>query len=318
MSGAWLCCHVWARYIYTGDENFLQRMYPVIRGSVVFLVDYLIEDSTGQKLVTNPSVSPENTYIDKNGNKGVLCEGSTIDLQITHALFSIFLDCVSVLQVPDDLLRDTVQLARGRLPPMQIGSLGQLLEWGEEFTEFEPGHRHISHLWGLHPGNSITPSKTPELAAAAVVTLHRRAENGGGHTGWSRAWLINMHARLGDGEGSAEQIRKLLKDSTMPNMLDSHPPFQIDGNFGGCAGIAEMLIQCHDEYIQILPACPKEWKTGSLRGVRARNGFEFDIEWEDMSLTNVVAHSKLGKADKVLLPGGKVVEIDGAGDHHIV
>ncbi|PQE14018.1 Alpha-L-fucosidase protein [Rutstroemia sp. NJR-2017a BBW] len=317
MSGAWLCCHIWARYMYNGDEKFLQRMFPVIKGSVLFLVDYLIEDSTGQKLVTNPSLSPENTYIDKHGNKGVLCEGSTIDLQITHALFSIFLDCVSVLQIQDDL-RDSVQLARERLPQTQVGSLGQILEWGEEFTEFEPGHRHTSHLWGVHPGNSITPSKTPELAAAAAVTLLRRAENGGGHTGWSRAWLINMHARIGDGEASAEHIRKLLKDSTMPNMLDSHPPFQIDGNFGGCAGIAEMLIQCHDEYIQIFPACPKEWKTGSLRGVRARNGFEFDIEWEDRSLTSAVARSKLGKADKVLLPGGKVVEVDGPGEHHIV
>ncbi|KAM3068006.1 hypothetical protein ACMFMF_009373 [Clarireedia jacksonii] len=290
-------------------------MFSVIRGSVLFLVDYLIEDSTGQKLVTSPSVSPENTYIDKNGNKGVPCERSTIDLHITNALFSIFLDCVSVLQIQDNL-HDAVQLARERLPPMQIGSFGQLLEWGKDFTEFEPGHRHTSHLWGLHPGNSITPSKTPDLAAAAVVTLRRRAENGGGHTGWSRAWLINMHARLRDAAGCAEHIRKLLKDSTMPNMLDLHPPFQIDGNFGGCAGIVEMLIQCHDGYIQILPACPKEWKTGSLREVRARNWVEFDFEWEDMLLTNVVAHSKLGKTDKVLLPDGKVVEINGPGDHH--
>ena len=169
-------------------------MFPILRGAVEFLVDFLVEDSSGKYLVTNPSLSPENTFLTETGAKGILCEGSTIDIQIIDAIFGAFIKSVSELGISDELLEE-VQKSRARLPPMQIGSFGQLQEWQQDYTEHEPGHRHTSHLWGLYPGNSITPKETAHLAAASQVVLQRRADNGGGHTGWSRAWLINLHAR---------------------------------------------------------------------------------------------------------------------------
>lgn len=180
-------------------------MFPILRGCVEFLVDFLVEDSSGH-LVTCPSLSPENTFLTETGAKGVLCEGSTIDIRIIDAIFSAFVDTVSKLDITDiGGLLEEVQTSRARLPPMKIGAFGQLQEWQQDYEEHELGHRHTSHLWGLYPGNSITPKGTPDLAAACEIVLRRRAENGGGHTGWSRAWLINLHARLGDAEGSLEQ-----------------------------------------------------------------------------------------------------------------
>lgn len=320
LAGAWLCYHIWESFEFNGDKKLLSRLYPILRDSVEFVSDFLIEDASGKYLVTNPSLSPENTFLGTRKAKGVLCEGSTIDMQIVDAVFRAYIDAAEVLNVKDDdALVTLVRKCRERLPPMSIGSFGQLQEWQKDYEEFEPGHRHTSHLWALHPGNAITKSKTPELASASAVVLKRRAEHGGGHTGWSRAWLINLHARLGDGEGCLEHIHRLLKASTLPNLLDNHPPFQIDGNFGGCAGIIEMLIQSHEGHIQLLPACPKSWSNGSLKGVCARGGFQLDFEWEDGVVKEpVIIHSLLGKAGKLLFPGAtEPVKFEGLGVHSI-
>lgn len=320
MSGAWLCTHIFQRLVFRGDNDgkFLQRMLPILRGSVQFMLDFLIEDSTGKYLVTSPSLSPENSYFDEKGQKGVFCEGSTIDIQIIDDLFGTFLAFVDALCIEDELY-ESVKSAKARLPLPKIGSFGQLHEWFRDFREYEPGHRHTSHLWALYPGNAIDPLNTPKIASAAKVTLRRRAENGGGHTGWSRAWLVCLHARLRDEEGSLEHIYKLLKNSTLPNLLDSHPPFQIDGNFGGCAGIVEMLIQSHQQgTIQLLPACPKEWTSGELSGVKARGGFELDITWYEGVLTKVMVRSQTDHKVDIIFPGGKTVTINGIGDHRVV
>ncbi|KAJ5293944.1 hypothetical protein PENANT_c009G04095 [Penicillium antarcticum] len=316
LGGAWLCYHIWEHYQFTRDEAFLRRMFPILRGCVEFLLDFLIEDSKGEHLTTNPSVSPENSFYDQEGLKGVLCEGSTIDIQIIDAIFSAFESCTKTLNVEDTLL-SALHNARKRLPSMQIAREGYLQEWANDYAEVEPGHRHTSHLWALHPGNAITPAQTPELANACGVVLRRRAEHGGGHTGWSRAWLINLHARLLEAEECGKHLDLLLSNSTLPNLMDSHPPFQVDGNFGGGAGIIEMLVQSQPGVIRLLPACPRSW-TGSIRGVRARGGFELQFSWENGKVIGfVTVRSECG--EKTVLDFGEngSVDITGRGQHRI-
>ncbi|EPS29908.1 putative alpha-1,2-L-fucosidase [Penicillium oxalicum 114-2] len=290
LGGAWLSYHIWEHYLFTQDLEFLARMFPILRGSVEFILDFLIKDASGKYLVTNPSVSPENSFFDLNGQKGVLCEGSTVDIQIIDALLRAFESSVEILGSSDPLV-PRARDARDQLPPMKISENGYLQEWAIDYGEVEPGHRHTSHLWALYPGNAIHPVRTPDLAQACKTVLARRAENGGGHTGWSRAWLINLHARLLEANEAERHLDLLLSRSTLPNLLDSHPPFQIDGNFGGGAGIIEMLIQSPEPgAIRLLPACPQGWK-GSLRGVRARGGAELAFSWEGgviLSLTIIL------------------------------
>ncbi|KAJ8109086.1 hypothetical protein OPT61_g7711 [Boeremia exigua] len=297
LGGAWLCTHVWEHYVFTGDQGLLRRMAPVLEGCVDFLLDFLVEDSSGRFLVTNPSLSPENTFLHgESGEKGVFCEGSTMDTEIVRQVFVQFFSISSIVELRSGTQDrvSAVKSALSRLPPITISpKTGTIQEWGlNDFAETELGHRHISHLYALHPGNSITTSSDPTLVEAAKKTLTRRLEHGGGHTGWSRAWLINFWARLRQPDECYKNIDALLKDSTLPNMLDSHPPFQIDGNFGGAAGIVECLVQSHEEIwiegredtvrrIRLLPSCPAEWKAGRVRGVRCRGGFELDFEWEE-------------------------------------
>ncbi len=284
MGGAWLCTHIWQHYLYTGDREFLQRLYPVMEDAVLFFQDFLIE-ADGEQLIC-PSVSPENTYILPDGVSGCVEAGTTMDNEILRDLLEGYLKASDVLETRGERVEQARRML-DRIPKLQIGRYGQIMEWRRDYEEAEPGHRHISHLYGLHPSNQITADKTPRLAEAAERTLERRLAYGGGHTGWSCAWIVNFYARLGRGDKALENLVKLWEKSTFPNLMDTHPlgdngfVFQIDGNLGATAAMVEMLIQSDEDRIVLLPALPKQWSRGRLTGVTAAGGIRADLAWED-------------------------------------
>ncbi|WP_190284964.1 glycosyl hydrolase family 95 catalytic domain-containing protein [Bacillus sp. S3] len=286
MGGAWLCLHVWEHYQYTKDQDFLNEYYPIVRDSVLFFVDYLVKDMNGE-WVTGPSVSPENIYMNRNGRTGTLCMGPSMDTQIVRELFQDYLMIVKELNIQDDEIESQVKEKLLGLPEIKIGKHGQIQEWSEDYDEIEPGHRHISQLFALYPGNQINVRNTPDLAEASKLTLKRRLENGGGHTGWSKAWILNFWARLEEPEEAWKNLNELLMNSTLDNLFDNHPPFQIDGNFGGSTGIFELLMQNYNGTIYILPALPEEMSTGSVQGLRTKEGAVIDIFWENMKIKKV-------------------------------
>ena len=322
LGGAWCTRHAWEHYLHGGDlGTFRGRDWPIMRGSAEFFLDYLVEDPETGLLVSGPSSSPENTYIAGDGQRADVGMGNAMDQQIIRELFDHVLAAAEVLDIEDvdDRVVAQVRAALPRIAPTRIGDDGRIMEWSRPFAEAEPGHRHISHLYGLHPGSQITPEGTPELAAAARKSLDHRLANGGGHTGWSRAWLVNMFARLHDAAKAHENLTLLLAKSTLPNLRDNHPPFQIDGNFGGCAAIAEMIVQSHERgtdatapdlgfIIDLLPALPRSWPQGSVSGLRCRGAVELvSLEWSKGLPTRVRLHASRGSFLEIRVPHGVTV-----------
>tara|TARA_R110000765_G_scaffold13237_2_gene39942 strand:+ start:1067 stop:3469 length:2403 start_codon:yes stop_codon:yes gene_type:complete len=329
MAGAWLSTHLWEHYAYTLDEDFLKNEgYPLMKGAAQFCLEWLVEDKDGY-LITSPSTSPENLYVTPEGYVGATLYGATSDLAIMKELFDQTINASEVLGIDTDFRTQLVN-ARERLYPYKIGENGSLQEWYYDWEDSDPKHRHQSHLIGIHPGHHITPDKTPDLAAAIAKALEIKGDD---TTGWSKGWRINLWTRLWDGNRAYKMYRELLKPvkpneglnfkydgggGTYPNLLDAHPPFQIDGNFGGAAAILEMLVQSTIGELRILPALPDDWDQGSVKGIRARGGLEISMDWKNNKPINLTINSKTDTTINLKLGDKQKVVSLKQGDNSII
>lgn len=323
----WMCQHLWEHYAFSRDKEYLRSVYPVLKGAAEFWMSQLVEGEDG-KLITSPSSSPENQFVTDKGVRDEICEGATMEKSIVWDLLTNTAQAAAVLGI-DSGFREKVEATRNRIRPPQIGKHGQIMEWGGDWDNPKDEHRHVSHLFALHPGHEIHPLSTPKLAEAAKVTLKHRGDDG---TGWALAWKINFWARLRDGDHAlklmtnqlryTEELKTVMQGAggTYPNLFDAHPPFQIDGNFGFVSGVNELLIQSHDRYvdpkapnedryyIDLLPALPADWSSGEIRGVRARGGFTFDLAWKAGRLTAATVRSEKGGTAKIR-HAGRVLDL---------
>lgn len=313
MGGAWLCLHIWEHYKFTKNQEFLDHYFYLLEDALRFLLNYMVELPNGE-FVTNPSVSPENKYYTANGQVGYMSFGCTMDNQIIWELIEDYLEGIKHTK-HDVKLVQLAQEVLQNLPPHKIGKHGQLMEWYEDYEEVAPGHRHVSHLFGLFPGHRLKTEKD-EIFSAARNSLERRLANGGGYTGWSVAWLLNLWANFHNGEECYQMMYKQLKNSTLPNLLDNHPPFQIDGNFGFTSGVIEMFVQYYQGKLDILPALCKEWPKGMVKGIRLPNNSKVDIEWQEGKLKKLVIIGDLPKDTLVSINNNEegllrdVIELD--------
>ncbi len=312
IAGPWLALDQWSLYTFTCDREYLQnKAYPSMKGAVEFLLSFMVEDRNGH-LVTAPSNSPENVYLGPDGKEYMLTYGATIDNEIATELFNATVKAAGILGVDEDFVKK-IEAAQAKLPPIRIGQrYNTIQEWIEDYEEVEPGHRHMSHLFGLYPG-TILNETNPELFAAARRTIERRRKYNedpvtrkGSYTGWSRAWMVSFYARLKDGNAALESVECLDGELTLPNLFNTHPPFQIDGNFGQCAGIAEMLLQSHAGVIDILPALPDKWADGEFCGLRARGGYTVDVKWEGGKVVSATISNDSAKKATVRINGKNI------------
>jgi len=314
MAGPWMTRHLWERYAYTMDLDYLKSVYPIICESTRFVLDWLVEDPDSGFLVSGPSESPENRFLLEDGTIAYFCMGPTMDQMIAHDLFQI-MECAADALGDPSPLREEAKAAREKLLQPRIGKDGRILEWSKPYQEPDPGHRHISHLYGMHPGFQFGRDHQPEFMKAAEQTILHRLAHGGAHTGWSRAWVAMFQARLNNGAEALRHLQLLLAKSTLPNLFGTHPPFQIDSNFGACAAVAEMLLQSHQINadgtfdIRILPALPPSWPNGQFRGLKARGGFSVDVEWKNHQVTSLTLHAPNIDAKTTLHVGDNAIPV---------